>query len=161
MSISIKITLWRSSCTLCFFIFNKYFLYVFIFMIQTNLEALSEMSQSEANTIDLTLSLLWITPGSTILYCNLILNKWFCWLPKSSGQRSPATVELFYLHLCLQYQFIYLVVFIFRKQKNVISMRLRLSLLEILVVTKNLCDSSNKDGTAPAFQTCKQTLWDW
>lgn len=116
VSISIKITLWRSLCTLCFFTFNKYFLYAFIFMIQTNLEALSEMSQSEANTIDLTLSLLWITPGSTILYCNLILNKYFCWLPKSSGQRSPATVELFHLHLCLQYQFIYLVVFIFREQ---------------------------------------------
>jgi len=64
--------------TLCSFVFNKYFLYAFIFMIQTNLEAFFKMSQAEANPTDLTLSLLSITPGSTILYCNLILNKCFC-----------------------------------------------------------------------------------
>lgn len=126
-------------------------------MIQAYLEALFEMSQAEAKPVDLASSLLSITPGPTILYCNLILNKYFCRLPKSSGRRSPATVELFYLRLCLQYQFIYLVVFIFRKQKYALAMRLRLSWLEILVVTKKLCDSSNRDGTSPASQPGKQT----
>lgn len=48
--------------------------------------------------------------------------------------------------------------FYFRKQKYVVSMRLRLSWLDILVVTKKQCDSSKGDGTSPAPQTGEQTF---
>lgn len=70
VSISIKIALVRN-----FYFCSTYFLYAFTFMIQTNLEALFEVSQAEANPVDLTLSLLSVTPQSTSLYCNSVLRK--------------------------------------------------------------------------------------
>lgn len=70
VSISIKIALVRN-----FYFCNTYFLYAFTFMIQTNLEALFEVSQAEANPVDLTLSLLSVTPQLTSLYCNSVLRK--------------------------------------------------------------------------------------
>lgn len=70
VSISIKTALVRN-----FYFCSTYFLYTFTFMIQTNLEALFEVSQAEANPVDLTLSLLSVTPQLTILYCNSILRK--------------------------------------------------------------------------------------
>lgn len=89
------------------------------------------MLQAEANFTDLTLSSLSIIPESTILYCNLILNKCSCWLLRSSGRRSWATVELCYSCFYLQQQFIYLVLFIFRREKYKILVRLRLLCLKI------------------------------